>query len=100
MWSFLTNRIATVTLPDTIDGVKPALDNEEGWLNVLDNAVDLCGRFWDGKRYNGFPIHVKPFKSTDPVIPHQGGNRGKITIFLEFFKNESNTFLESLLHLL
>ena len=28
------------------------------------------------------------------------GNRGKITIFLEFFKNESNTFLESLLHLL
>ena len=70
LWSFLTNRIATVTLPDTIDGVKPALGDEKGWLQVLDNAVDLCARFWDGKRYCGFPINVKPFKSSDPVIAH------------------------------
>lgn len=39
-------------------------------MQVLDNAVKLCSRFWHGKRYCGFPITVDKFKSTDPVIPH------------------------------
>ena len=69
LWSFLTNRIATVTLPDHIDGVKPNVNDEAGWLKVLDNAVDLCARFWAGKRYGGFPIVVESFKSTHPAIP-------------------------------
>ena len=69
LWSFLTNRIATVTLPDHIDGIKPKFNDEKGWLKVLDNAVDHCARFWDGKRYSGFPIVVDSFKSTNPAIP-------------------------------
>ena len=46
-WSFLTNKIATVTLPDTIDGVTPNENDKEGWLKVLDNATVLCAKFWD-----------------------------------------------------
>ena len=46
-WSYLTNKIATATLPDEIDGIKPAVDDEKALLKVLDNAVDVCARFWD-----------------------------------------------------
>ena len=69
-WSFLTNKIATVILPDDIDGVTPSLDDNEGWMKVLDNAAEICSRFWDKKWYNGFQIKVENFKSTNPIIPH------------------------------
>jgi len=68
-WSFLTNKIATVVLPDDINGVTPAFNDEKAWFEVLDNAVDLCSRFWDKKEYCGFPIKVETFKSDNPIIP-------------------------------
>ena len=53
MWSFLTSKIVTVILPDTIDGKRPGQNDDQGWLNVLDNAVNTCSKFWDGKQLNG-----------------------------------------------
>ena len=69
LWSFLTNRIATITLPDHVKVVKPNVNDETGWLKVFDNAVHLCAPFWDGRRYGGYPIVVEPFKSMHPAIP-------------------------------
>jgi len=69
-WSHLTNKIVTVTLPDDIDGVKPAYNDYEGWMKVLDNAVDVCARFWHNKEYCGIPVLVETFKSNNPLVPH------------------------------
>jgi len=60
-WSYLTNKIATTTLPDEVDEKKPGKNDEHGWLKVLDNAVETCSKFWDKKKYNGFPIKVERF---------------------------------------
>jgi len=68
-WAFLTNRIATVTLPDIIDGIKPAVTDESGWLKVLDEAVDISAAFWNDKYYSGFPITVNSLKSDDEILP-------------------------------
>ena len=68
-WSFLTNKITTVILPDNIDGVTPNYNDDAGWVKVLDNTVDVCSRFWDKKLYYGFPISVETFKSDNPNIP-------------------------------
>ena len=84
-WSYLTNRIATVTLPDSIDGVTPAPNDSQGWMDVLDNATDLCARFWDGKFYSGFPISVETFKSHNPLIAHIKNAHS----FLKDFSNAS-----------
>ena len=69
-WSYLTNRIVTVTLPDHIDGVKPAFNDCLGWMKVLDNAVDICARFWHERKYDGVPFLVETFKSDNYLVPH------------------------------
>ena len=47
--SFVNGKIATVIIPDGLAGEKPADNDEEGWLKVLDNAVEMCVRFRDKK---------------------------------------------------
>jgi hypothetical protein len=69
-WSFLTKCLVGVRLDDEIDGNVPSETESKLWDQILDRAVDDCGRFWDGKKFAGFPIAVSPLYSTDPLIPH------------------------------
>ena len=64
----LTNKIATVILPDSINGVTQKYDNKEGWLKVSDNAAELCSWFSDNKKYAGFPIDVETIKSNNGAL--------------------------------
>ena len=68
-WSFLTNKIIGVTLPDDIDGHTPKPSDTEGWMKVLDQATILCSKFWDQKVYAGYPISVETFLSDNPLVP-------------------------------
>ena len=68
-WSFLTNKIVGVTLPDEIDGKVPQPNDTEKWMNVLDNATILCSKFWDKKVYAGYTISVETFLSDNPLVP-------------------------------
>ena len=67
-WSYLTNQIIGVTLPNNIDGKIPTANDEKGWMEVLDNATILCARFWNKKMYSGFPISVETFLSSNPLV--------------------------------
>ena len=67
-WSFLTQKIIGVTLPDDVDGKIPDVRDEKAWMTVLDNAVVLCARFWHKKYYAGFPISVETFLSDNPLV--------------------------------
>ena len=58
-WSFLTNHITGITLPDNIDGKVPNANDETGWMEVLDNAAKLCAKFWDNKVYRVTQYRVK-----------------------------------------
>ena len=68
-WSFLTNKIIGVTLPDNIDGKIPKPADADSWMKVLDNATVLCSKFWDKKVYAGYPISVETFLSDNPLVP-------------------------------
>ena len=67
-WSYLTKCLVGVRLDDQIDGQTPADKDHQAWNQVLDQAVIDCGRYWDGKRFGGFPISVTPLYSSDPTI--------------------------------
>jgi len=69
MWSPLTNWLTTVILPDEIDGVKPKETDKDGWDRILDIAVELCSKFWNGKKYDGNTIVTELFKTSDPLVP-------------------------------
>lgn len=67
-WSFLTQKIVGVILPDDINGVVPSYNDNDGWMEVLDNAAKTLARFWHMKVYNGFKICVDTMTSEDPVV--------------------------------
>ncbi|XP_057291292.1 uncharacterized protein LOC130613938 isoform X3 [Hydractinia symbiolongicarpus] len=67
-WSFLTQQLVGVTLPVEVDGKTPNPNDSEKWLNVLDNAATVCSKFWNNKIYDGFPIKVETFLSTNPLL--------------------------------
>ena len=68
-WSFLTNKIIGVILPDEIDGKVPQPGDSVAWMKVLDNATITCSKFWDKKVYAGYPISTETFLSDNPLIP-------------------------------
>jgi len=68
LWSHLTKLLTTVVLPADIAGVVPKENDVEGWNAVLDQATDLCSRFWNGKKYDGFPIRTFLFLSDNPKV--------------------------------
>ena len=67
-WSFLTNRIVGVTIPDAINGQTPKPNDDVGWMQVLDNAAEILAKFWDKKIYNGHAITVETFLSTNNSV--------------------------------
>ena len=72
-WSYLTKCLVGVELQveiEELDFEIPAENDEEQWDQILNKAVDDCGRFWNGKKWDSFPITVYPFYSNDPVIPN------------------------------
>lgn len=60
-WSFLTDKISTVVIPDEIDGEKPKRYDEKSWLKVLNNAVEICSRFKITSLTMGFQSKSKGF---------------------------------------
>ena len=68
-WSFLTKWLVGVTLPTDANGGKvPKDDDDEGWNTVLDNAAEVCTKFWHGRRVNGHKINAFPFLTSNPDI--------------------------------
>lgn len=67
-WSQLTKWLVGVLLPDNIDGKKPSENDTVGWNKILDDAVDMCSKFWDGKEYAGFPVSVEKMYTGSQVI--------------------------------
>ena len=71
-WSYLTQCLISVELQVEIEelGFKiPAEGDDDKWNIILNKAVDDCGKFWHGKKWDSFPISVYPFYSDDPIIP-------------------------------
>ena len=67
-WAYLTQCLVGVELSAEIDSETkkvPSPDDDEGWQFVLDRAVEDCGRFWNGKKLDSFPINIYPFFSQD-----------------------------------
>ena len=69
-WSQLTKWLVGVVLPPDIDGTVPKDTDAERWNKVLDNAVQLCSKFWHGKSYAGFRIAIETFLTSNPIISH------------------------------
>ncbi len=71
-WAALTKWMTGVTLPHSIkenDFEEPKENEHEKWEVVLNNAMEQCARFWNGRRFDGFGVKVKNLLSNDPRIP-------------------------------
>ena len=66
-WSPLTKWLAGVTIPITLEGESippfnqniPQEEKEQKTKKVFQNAINTCAKFWRGRTFNNFPIHVK-----------------------------------------
>ena len=90
-WSKLTKWIVGVVLPCDLDGEIPHANDTEEWDQVLDNAVDACSRFWNGKYYNGFQVDVDTFYTNNPNIAKIKATHDLLRTFTYCSKRKLNT---------
>ena len=90
-WSYLTQCMVGVELRDEIEENNFKIPGEhelDKWNTILDRAVDDCGRFWNGRQLDSFPITIFPFYSSDPLIPHLKAMHGQLKIFKDASKKK------------
>lgn len=81
-----------VTLPDHIEGIVPVYNNDDGWMDVLDEATKQCARFWHKKIYNGFIKSVNTFTSDDPIVKSIKGTHALLYIEKQWKEYEYSSF--------